>query len=404
MTVTVADRFSTPVTIGVNSSSPLKIHRVVMAPLTRMRNTTGTQVPTDMATTYYNQRASKGGLLITEATFISREAGGYPNAPGIYSEEQVEAWKKVTDSVHSKGGYIFMQLWAIGRANSGDMEGVPTKAPSAIPIEGGKVPVELTEAEIEEYFVNYRKAAENAKRAGFDGVELHSANGYLPDQFLQSVSNKRTDKYGGSIENRMRFGLRALEELVSVWGQERVGIRTSAWGTFQGMLEKNPYDTFMPYLQAIHDRYPQLGYTHITEARPWAWFEQAEPQPLDEGVVESNDAFRAIFRGVDLSSYASPSEYAKTKPHFADATPEFPTVIISASGHNAENVREHVERTGDAVAIGRYFIANPDLPNRLFNKLPVNHYDRDTFYSSGPHGYTDLPTYEEEQKAQKVAA
>lgn len=399
MTVTAtpsSPRFLSKVTLARNTPHERKIHRVAMAPLTRYRNDPATQAPTDLGVEYYTQRASQDGLLITEATFMSEEAGGYARAPGIYSDAQVEAWKKVTDGVHSKGGLIFCQFWALGRANGGKQEHIKVVAPSAIGLKGNPEPEAMTEADIDRYIANYKIAAENALRAGFDGVELHGANGYLVDQFLQSVSNKRTDSYGGSVENRARFAIRALEQITSVFGQERTGIRLSAWGRFQDMLEDDPYATFLPYCKLLNTKFPKLGYVHLTESRDWTGVPNTRfPK---EGIEESNDAFRAVFRGIDISKYSSPSEYARSNPTTPDASDEWPTVILSAAGHNKDNVRDFVQRTGDVAVFGRFFIANPDLPKRLFEELPVREYDRSTFYTEGAHGYTDLPTWEEEKK------
>jgi 2,4-dienoyl-CoA reductase-like NADH-dependent reductase (Old Yellow Enzyme family) len=176
---------------------------------------------------------------------------------------------------------------------------------------------------------------------------------YLIDQFLQTVSNKRTDSYGGSVENRCRFAFRAIEAVVSVYGQERTAIRFSPWGRFQDMLEDDPYETFLYVNKEVARRWPKLGYVHFVEPRNWTGLPVTNDPRQD--IVESNDAFRAIYRGIDISSFESPSAYAKTEPTFPDPTPEHPTLFLSAAGHDAENVRAFVQRTGDVAAIGRYF-------------------------------------------------
>lgn len=219
-------------------------HRVVLCPLTRCRADVN-HVPTDLMKEYYTQRTTKGGLLITEATFISPTAGAYPQVPGIYNEEQVAAWKKITDAVHAKGGIIYLQLWHVGRATSSKLlpDGKQPVSASAVAIQGPnllgdeyEVPHPLSVEEIAEIVQDYVKASENAIRAGFDGVEIHSANGYLLDQFINTSSNKRTDQYGGSIENRARFTLEVVDAVTKAIGHNRTGIRFSPWSEFQVSL------------------------------------------------------------------------------------------------------------------------------------------------------------------------
>jgi len=297
---------------------------------------------------------------------------------------------------------IWVQGWALGRANAGQQSNIPIVAPSAIGLKDNQhsIPKEMSIEDIDRYVEHYRTAAQNALKAGFDGFEVHNANGYLLDQFLQNVSNKRTDAYGGSLENRARFTLRAIEAVVQVYGQERVGIRFSPWGRFQDMLDDDPYEIFVYVNKEIAKRYPKLGYVHFVEPRNWTGLPVINNP--GSGIVESNDPFRAIYRGIDISSFSSPSEYAKTEPTYPDPSVEYPTLFLSAAGHDEDNVREFVQRTGDVAAIGRYFISNPDLPERLFNRLPVTPYNRSTFYSAGPVGYTDYPTYKQELVAVKA--
>jgi 2,4-dienoyl-CoA reductase-like NADH-dependent reductase (Old Yellow Enzyme family) len=240
-------------------------HRIVMAPLTRYR--APNHLVNDMHVTYYSQRASDGGLLISEATFISKKAGGFYYSPGIYTAEHIERWKKVTKAVHAKGGKIYCQLWAIGRANKGEENDVEIISASNIPFEGGKIPRALSLDEIEEIIKSYGHAARCAIEAGFDGCEVHGAHGYLPDQFLQKTSNCRTDKYGGSLENRSRFMLEALAEVVNAIGVEKTAIRISPFSVFQGMGKEPIFETFGYICQQIKERFHGLSYISITDPR-----------------------------------------------------------------------------------------------------------------------------------------
>ena len=262
--------------------SPIKIgpyqlaHRVVMAPLTRMRSDPG-DIPSNLMVEYYSQRASKGGLIISEATPVSIRGYGYAGAPGVYSDRQIEGWRRVTDAVHAKGGRLFLQLWHVGRQSHTDLQpnGEPPLAPSAIAAEGyaysrqGEVPFSMPRAltlkEIPGIIEEFRAGATRALRAGFDGVEIHGANGYLPDQFLQDGTNKRTDEYGGPIENRARFLLEITQAAISVWGADRVGVRLSPSGTYGSMSDSNPAATF-DYATSKLDRLG-IAYLHVVEPR-----------------------------------------------------------------------------------------------------------------------------------------
>ena len=346
-------------------------HRVVMAPLTRQRSDQPGDIPNDLMAEYYSQRSSNGGLLISEATPISITGRGYLGAPGIYSDEQVTGWKKITAAVHAKGGRIFLQLWHVGRQSHVDVATTTPVAPSVVPYEGvaytqnGWVPVSPHRAlEIEEIpgiIEDYRRGAERAKTAGFDGVEIHGANGYLLDQFLQDGTNKRTDRYGGSVENRARLLLEVTAAVVSVWGGDRVGLRIAPSGTFGGMSDSNPQATF----GYVADQLNQFGlaYLHIVE-----------PRDQGAGTAES-----------DLAPVGS--QYLRKIFHGR---------IIAAGGFEPADA-EAIVATGDAdlVAFGRHFIANPDLPKRIQFGLPLNPYDRTTFYGGDSRGYTDYPFYEE---------
>ncbi|KDQ53954.1 hypothetical protein JAAARDRAFT_38938 [Jaapia argillacea MUCL 33604] len=349
-----------PIRLGNLSLS----HRVVLAPLTRLRATSA-HVPTDLQTEYYKQRASTPGtLLITEATFIAAKAGGLPNVPGIWNDEQVVGWKKVTDAVHSQGSFIFLQLWALGRAAN---PAVLTAEDPSFPYVSSSPralsdkpypPRALTLDEIQEYIQLYATAAGNAVKAGFDGVEIHGANGYLIDQFLQDVVNERTDRYGGSIENRARFGLEVVEAVTKVVGAQRTAIRLSPWEVYQQMRMEDPIPTFSYFVTRLRDLYPELAYIHVTEPRVGA----GEDREAQAG--ESNDFIRDIWS---------------------------PRPLITAGGYTRDLAIEVADKTGNLVAFGRRFISNPDLPQRLQNGVALTAYNRKTFYSPGVEGYTDYP-------------
>ena len=365
-----------------NLFAPLRVgslelsHRVVMAPLTRLRSTQPGDVPNAMNALYYGQRATKGGLLITEATQISLQGKGYPAAPGIHSEEQVEGWKLTTAAVHAKGGFVFLQLWHVGRMSHSSLHpeaGLPV-APSAIaPADGSKAltahfqevefetPRALGIEELPGIVADYRRAAENAKAAGFDGVEVHSANGYLLDQFLEDRSNQRTDAYGGAIENRARLMLEVVDAVVEVWGKDRVGVRLSPFGTFLDMGDSDPVALFTYVMERLSER--GVAYVHVVQ--PHA--ENAGAGGVQSELVNTAKTFRAAFKGV----------------------------FLSAGGYTAETANEMIGAGwADAIAFGRLFISNPDLPERLETKSSLNAYDRSTFYGGTEKGYTDYPALE----------
>ena len=353
-------------------------HRVVLAPLTRMRSTQPGDVPNVLNATYYAQRASKGGLLITEATQISLLGKGYPAAPGIHSQEQIEGWKFATSAVHAKGGFVFLQLWHVGRVSHSSLHpeaGLPV-APSAIAPQNGskamtagfqQVPFETPRAlgleEIPSVVAEYRQAAQNAKSAGFDGVEIHSANGYLLDQFLEDGSNQRTDRYGGSIENRTRLLLEVVDAVIEVWSKDRVGVRLSPFGTFLDMGDSDPIGLFSYVLQQLSNR--GIAYVHMVEPRVG---NAGADEPIDRDAPRTAETFRNAFKGV----------------------------LISAGGYNAETAEQAIaNHVADAVAFGRLFLANPDLPKRFERKSVLNAYDRTTFYGGTEKGYTDYPAIQE---------
>ncbi|KAH8593686.1 NADPH dehydrogenase [Bisporella sp. PMI_857] len=349
---------------------PLKVgnatisNRIALAPLTRFR-ADDDHVPLPFVPEYYQQRASYAGtLLVTEATFIAPEAGGYGNVPGIYTEAQIEGWKKVTEAVHAKGSFIFLQLWALGRAADPAQlkkefgEGAKVVSASNIPFEGGATPTPLTEAEIKNYVRLYAQAAKNAVAAGFDGVEIHSANGYLIDQFLQDTANQRTDSYGGSVENRARFGLEVANAVVDAVGAERTAIRLSPFSLFQGMKMKDPVPQFSYYVKELKKL--NLAYVHIVESRI-------------SGNADIETTEKVDFL-IDIWDNRSP--------------------VLLAGGFRPDSAYEAADeqyKDKDVVIVfGRYFISNPDLVYRVKEKIPFEPYDRNLFYNKGEkHGYTD---------------
>jgi len=363
--------------------SPLRVgahllrHRIVMAPLTRMRASQPGNIPNEMNVRYYAQRASAGGLLVTEATQISQTGRGYPATPGIHSPEQVAGWRLVTEAVHAKGGLIFLQLWHVGRISHSSHQpdgGLPI-APSAVRPAGNaftaswgreefETPREIRLDEIPLLVNEYREAARNALAAGFDGVELHGANGYLIDQFLRDGTNHRIDRYGGSFENRARFLFEVLDAVGEVFGMDRVGIRQSPLGTFNDMRDSDPVGMFGYVLRALAQR--SIAYVHLIEAR-------ADERGPDETVV--------------LDSGAAPTA-ALFRPFYSGT-------LIGGGGFTRESAKEAIAAsTVDAVAFGKLFIANPDLPVRFRINSDLNRYDHDTFYGGGGKGYTDYPTLE----------
>ncbi|EPB83410.1 N-ethylmaleimide reductase [Mucor circinelloides 1006PhL] len=360
--------------------SPIKVgtstltHRVVLAPLTRFR-AIPEAVPTDLQVEYYKQRASEGGLLVTEATFISRLAGGYPQAPGIYNKEQIEGWKKVTSAVHSKGGVIFLQLWHIGRVGSKYLNPNQEQVVSASDIpcpgktmQGGEyeVPHALTVDEIKSIVDEYAQAAKNAIEARFDGVEIHGANGYLVDQFLNSSSNNRTDAYGGSVENRSRFALEVIDAVAEAVGEERTAIRLSPGGAFQGIMATENVEENWGYLvKELQQKRPELAYLHLIESRA----DSLDPQK--KNTEDTLESYRKLWKG--------------------------PFITAGGFSTSLEFADEIAEKTGNLVSYGRAFIANPDLPERLRNGWELNPYDRNTFYSHEAEGYTDYPFYNEKK-------
>ncbi|KAJ6601081.1 hypothetical protein DFH09DRAFT_1069765 [Mycena vulgaris] len=343
-------------------------HRVVFAPATRFR-ADANHTPLPHVAEYYEQRASTpGSFLITEATIIAARAGGYTNGPGIWSDAQISAWKAVADRVHAKGSYIYLQLYALGRAGKAETlaaEGLPFVSASEVPAagHGGPAPRPLTVEEIQEYLELYATAASNAvHKAGFDGVELHAANGYLLDQFLHDRSNVRTDAYGGSPENRTRFPLDVVDAVVKAVGQKKTAIRVSPWGTYLDMHFDDPKPTYAHLVTQLRDRYPELAYLHIVEPRADG---NGSAETIRAG--SSNDFIRDIWGDRRL---------------------------ISAGGYTRETAIAAAEGRDDLIAFGRPYMANPDLPYRLLHGVALTVGNRALYYAPGsidPKGYTDYP-------------
>jgi len=358
----------TPVTLG-RYTLP---NRLVMAPLTRNRAGEG-NVPQAMHATYYAQRAG-AGLIVSEATQISPQGVGYPATPGIHSAAQVEGWKPVNTAVHAKGGHMFLQLWHVGRISHPSLQpdGALPVAPSAIQPQGDAAtytgpqpfvtPRALELSELPDLVATYRNAAENALAAGFDGVEVHSANGYLLDQFLQDGTNHRTDAYGGSIENRARLLFEVLDAVVDVWGSDRVGIRLSPSGSFNDISDSDPQALFTYVVNRLNDY--NLAYLHLIEPRTG----EDAANPAHEKALSLDAAyFRTVYNGT----------------------------IIAASGFTQESGNQAIAAGHtDLVAYGRLYISNPDLTERFRRHAPLNPYDRSTFYGGDERGYTDYPSLE----------
>ena len=350
-------------------------HRVVMAPLTRSRSIQPDSIPGDLMAEYYSQRASDGGLIVTEATNISLTSRGWLGAPGLYTEDQVHGWSNVVSGVHAKGGHMFAQLWHTGRSSHVAMTGGATPVSASVDpaywqhpshlvsIPGGWVQTSphraLTIAEIGGIVQDYRRAAERAMEAGFEGVEIHGANGYLVDQFLQDGSNKREDEYGGSVENRARLLFEIVQAACSACGADRVSVRLAPGGTWNGMSDSDPSALFSYVVERLNQF--GLAWLHLIEPRIGG----SELIHDGQGPVAARQ-LRAIYRGTLIAA-------GGFEPDTAEA--------IVAAG------------TLDAVAFGRHFISNPDLPRRIREGLPLAEYDRSTFYTFDRRGYTDYAAF-----------
>ena len=365
-------RLASPIRVGALEAP----NRVVMAPMTRNRAGPG-NVPSALAAEYYRQRAS-AALVITEATQVSPQGVGFPATPGIHSPDQVAGWRLVCDAVRGAGGRIVLQLWHVGRISHSVMQpgGAPPVAPSAIAAAGeaftdrGMKPFEtpraLETAEMAGIVAQFRHAAQCARRAGFDAVELHGGNGYLLDQFTRDGANRRTDRYGGSIANRLRLPLEVAETVVDVWGADRVGYRISPFQVFNDMADSDPDATFAALAAALDAM--GLAYLHVVEA----------------------DAPGAAGPEADAASFM-----ARRAPLFKVLRRTFSRVLIVNAGYDRAR-GETVLAAGEAdlVAYARLFLANPDLPGRLIAGAALNQPVKKTFYGGGAEGYTDYPFLE----------
>jgi len=342
-----------PITIG---DLTLK-NRVIMAPLTRARAIGGGRVPNALMAQYYGQRAS-AGLILSEATAVTPQGVGYADTPGLWSDEQVEGWKQVTAAVHAKGGVIFAQLWHVGRISDPSfLNGDAPVAPSAIAAEGHvsllrpqrpyPVPRALDTEELAGVVAAYKKGAENAKKAGFDGVEIHGANGYLLDQFLQSKTNQRTDNYGGSVENRARLMLEVTDAAIAVWGANRVGMHLAPRRDSHDMGDDNPAETFGYVARELGKR--KIAFIFTREAL---------------GEDSLSPMMKKEFGGVFIAN-------------------EKMDKVVAQSVLDSGNA--------DAIAFGKDYISNPDLVERLKTDAPLNPWNAETFYGSSEVGYTDYP-------------
>lgn len=363
----------TPIQVGESHL----LNRVVFAPLTRFRATQN-HTPSDLMVTYYVQRsATPSTLLISEATFVDHQAAGYDFVPGIWSDEQAAGWKKIVDGVHAKGCFIYLQLWNLGRAAGAESlkneEGGPWGVVSAsnLPFEGGATPRPLTLAEIKGYPDVYAHAAKNfIEKAGGDGVEVHCANGYLLDQFIQTNSNKRTDDYGGSLANRLRFPLEVIGAVVKAVGAKRVGVRISPYNNYQGMkmpLEEAK-ETFSTFVKAIKSAHPDFAYLHVVEGRALLGIALSGLPEVEAKPEEDLEYLHKIW---------TPSPF-----------------IVCGCYHTEDGLAKAESSKNTLVAYGRPFISNPDLPARIKAGIKFADYNKNFFYSMGPdkaEGYTSYP-------------
>ncbi|MCM5661594.1 alkene reductase [Galbibacter mesophilus] len=349
-------------------------NRVIMAPMTRSRADNKENAPTDIHAKYYQQRAS-AGLIISEGTQVSKEGVGYINTPGIHSEAQVEGWKKVTEAVHEKDGKIFAQLWHVGRMShpyfhDGDLPLAPSavnpkeKVYTPDGFEETVTPKEMTVSDIKRTIADFKQAAKNAKAAGFDGVEIHSSNGYLFHQFFNNSSNKRTDDYGGSILNKTRFFFEVLDEVKEIFPENKIGVRLnpSLHGAFGMEADEETIPTFDHIIKKLNDY--NLAYLHLSEP-----FTDVSDVPFLVSDIALH--YRPLYNG---------------------------TLMINTNFNQERGNKVIEEGNADLVSFGKPFISNPDLPERFALNAPIAEWDEATFYVPGEKGYTDYPTYKETLK------
>lgn len=348
-------------------------NRIVMAPMTRSRADNPGNIPTELQATYYSQRAS-AGLLITEGSQVSKIAVGYINTPGIYSQEQMEGWKKTTSAVNENGGVIFIQLWHVGRMSHPDFHNgqLPVSASAINPNEKSYTPEgfkatvtprEMTLEEIKQTVLDFKNAAKNAMDAGFDGIEIHSSNGYLFHQFFNGTSNVRTDQYGGTIENKARILFEVIDAIKEVMPENRIGLRLnpSLNGVFGMTMDEETIPTFDYIINKLNEY--DLAYLHLSEP-----FTDVSKIPFAEKEIAKR--YRPIYKG---------------------------TIIINSAFDQEKGNQVIKDGFADAVAFGKPFISNPDLVERFENHDPLAEYDTATFYTPGEKGYTDYPSYQEQE-------
>lgn len=349
-------------------------NRFVMAPLTRMRAENTQGIPNEMHVKYYSERAKESGFVITECVSPSQSGNSFPRACGIWNREQVKGWKKVCDAVHAENGIIFLQMFHCGRAGLKEMLGTDPVAPSKVknrhPARKGndwgeyEIPKELTEEEIQQIVEQFKQGAIYAKEAGFDGLELHGANGYLIDQFLKDATNIRNDKFGGNIENRCRFPLMVLDAFIEIFGANRIGVKITPVGRFNDMFDSQPFELYKYFLKEINDR--KMAFVELARAPDFRPVPNLYEIKSEEQIEDVYETFRPFFNGVLIGN--------------CNFTIEEAEIFI-------------LKGKFDMISLGRLFIANPDLVPRYKNDWPMNVPDHKSFYTSGPEGYIDYPHY-----------
>ncbi|KAH7346776.1 putative NADPH dehydrogenase [Rhexocercosporidium sp. MPI-PUGE-AT-0058] len=365
-------------------------HRIVLAPMTRMR-ASSTGIPHPRAAEYYTERTTLGSLLISEGIVVHPRGRGFPNTPGLYTEEQVQAWKQITEAVRKKGGVFFAQLWHVGRVSvPSQTGGFPPLAPTAEHLPGmhplfgqenGTEPYvdsqAMTEEDIRDVVDQFASAAKNAIRAGFDGVEIHGANGYILDSFVHSNINTRTDKYGGSLTNRLRFPLLVINTIISSIGANKTAIRLAPFHVLQETRDANRLETFTAFATELEKK--NLAYVHMVEPR-YDQFSLEGAFAAKRETVEVSDVEKDLCKRDEVSLWPLRKVLERTP-------------VVGAGGYDASSARSAVEEGRvDLVAFGRHFTSNPDLVRRLFDGLPLTKYERKTFYTPSMDGYLGWAT------------